>query len=543
MLHVHPPVICREQLFLATFYPAFFFSLQYPYLRKLSMTAFGAVWRSIRTRIFTISLLPVITLILVAVINYRHLSDLGQSAEQIMARNYRSIKAAQEAATILEHNRNIVLSQFFNGGNPDRTTDSSSDLGRALETCRLHIAERGESLLVEDLWRQYESYTKIIARYDPDDLASHAGEFTSLTAEMITRLNDLVELNERGMESAEQQTRKLAKRAQEQSLLILLLASGLILLLSFLFSGLIARPIRNLTDQLAARHEGGARYPFLPVRSEDEIGFLTTEFNRLFESLSRYDQHNAAILAVEKNKVRQAEEARARFIADLSHQLKTPMTSLAMSVNLLHDRRDRLSEEQIAMLLDTATDDCERMAKLLNELVDIARLEAMVRPAVREPIQVAELIQTSLRPLVKQAEEKGVNLLLEIEPDLPMIVLDTARFPWILTNLVGNGLRYTEPGGVITIGVTRQSGSFVFVCRDNGCGIDPRHLPHIFERYSQFAEREKMGTVGLGLAIVKEIIEQHGGGIQAESLPGQGTVFTFWIPEHKDSSNAESTLD
>ena len=179
----------------------------------------------------------------------------------------------------------------------------------------------------------------------------------------------------------------------------------------------------------------------------------------------------------------------------------------------------------------------------VRELVDIARLEAMVRPAVREPIQVAELIQTSLRPLVKQAEEKGVNLLLEIEPDLPMIVLDTARFPWILTNLVGNGLRYTEPGGVITIGVTRQSGSFVFVCRDNGCGIDPRHLPHIFERYSQFAEREKMGTVGLGLAIVKEIIEQHGGGIQAESLPGQGTVFTFWIPEHKDSSNAESTLD
>jgi len=506
------------------------------------MTAFGAVWRSIRTRIFTISLLPVMTLIFVAVINYRHLSNLGQSAEQIMARNYRSIKAAQEAANILENNRNVVLSQFFGGGNPDRTTNSSRDLARALETCRLHIAERGENLLVEDLWRQFEKYAAIMARYDADDLPSHVGEFTAVTAEMITRLNELVEMNEQGMELAEQQTRQLAKRAQRQSLVILLLAIGLILLLSFLLSGLIARPVRNLADQLAASHEGGARYPFLPVRSEDEIGLLTTEFNRLFESLARYDQHNAAILAVEKNKVHQAEEARARFIADLSHQLKTPMTSLAMSVNLLHDRRDRLSAEQISMLLDTATDDCERMAKLLNELVDIARLEAMVRPAVREPILVTELIHTSLRPLVKQAEEKGVNLVLEIEPDLPMIVLDTTRFPWILTNLVGNSLRYTDRGGVITISVTRQAGSFVFVCRDDGCGIDPRHLPYIFERYSQFAEREKMGTIGLGLAIVKEIIEQHGGGIQAESLPGQGTVFTFWIPEHKDNSNAESTL-
>ena len=91
------------------------------------------------------------TLIFVAVINYRHLSNLGQSAEQIMARNYRSIKAAQEAANILENNRNVVLSQFFGGGNPDRTTNSSRDLARALETCRLHIAERGENLLVEDL--------------------------------------------------------------------------------------------------------------------------------------------------------------------------------------------------------------------------------------------------------------------------------------------------------------------------------------------------------------------------------------------------------
>ncbi|SHO42796.1 sensor histidine kinase [Desulfopila aestuarii] len=507
------------------------------------MTAFGADWRSIRTKIFTISLLPVMALILVAVINYRHLSDLGQSAEQIMARNYRSIKAAQEAANILETNRNILLSQFFGEGNPNQTTHSSRDLGRALETCRLHIAERGEKRLVEDLWYQYQKYNEIIARYDTDDLPSYVGEFTSLTSEMVIRLNDLVELNERGMELAEQQTRQLAKRAQRQSLVILLLAIGLILLLSFLLSGRIARPIRNLTDQLVANHKRGGRYPFLPVRGEDEIGLMTAEFNRLFESLSRYDQHNAAILAVEKDKVRQAEEARTRFIADLSHQLKTPMTSLTMSVNLLHDRRDRLTGEQISMLLDTATDDCERMAKLLNELVDIARLEAMVRPAVREPIMVTELIHTSLRPLVKQAEEKGVSLVLEIEPDLPVITLDTTRFPWILTNLVGNGLRYTDSGGVITIAVTRQSGSFVFVCRDNGCGIDPDHLPHIFERYSQFAEREKMGTIGLGLAIVKEIIEQHGGGIQAESLPGQGTVFTFWIPEHKDSSNAESIID
>jgi signal transduction histidine kinase len=83
----------------------------------------------------------------------------------------------------------------------------------------------------------------------------------------------------------------------------------------------------------------------------------------------------------------------------------------------------------------------------------------------------------------------------------------------------------------------------VFECSDTGCGIDPQYLPRIFDRYSQFSEREKLGTIGLGLAIVKEIIEQHGGDISARSRPGQGTLFTFWIPEQSEEINAQSAAD
>jgi signal transduction histidine kinase len=111
----------------------------------------------------------------------------------------------------------------------------------------------------------------------------------------------------------------------------------------------------------------------------------------------------------------------------------------------------------------------------------------------------------------------------------------------VLTNLVGNALRYTEKGGEITIKVERRQGSFYFQCSDTGCGIDPQHLTRIFDRYSQFSEREKLGTIGLGLAIVKEIIEQHGGDISAQSRPGQGTAFTFWIPEQTGVTDAKST--
>ena len=497
------------------------------------------IHRPIRFKIFAVSLLPIFALTIVAIINYRHLSALGQSAERIMSRNYASIKAAQQARQILEENRNRVLSFMFGEQSGELENLELQPLAEALAICREHIAESGENLIVDALSENYQRYSNIIDRINRAATAFQTEDFITLTTNLVASINALVEVNERGMERAEQETRMLAHRAQRHSLLFLLATIVLIILLSYGLSFRVAQPIRLLALRLAASRQGGERYPYLPVRSDDEIGLLTDEFNRLFKSLADYDQHNAAILAAEKLKVRHAEEARSRFIADLSHQLKTPMTSLAMSVNLLHEKRNRLTQEQITVLLETAKDDCSRMTNLLNELVDIVRLETMIKPVVREKLDVVKLIHECLKPLKKNAEEKGINLNLDIPPDLPPITLDSRRFPWVLTNLVGNALRYTERDGLISIKVERRQEFFYFQCSDNGCGIDPQHLPHIFDRYTQFSEREKLGTIGLGLAIVKEIIEQHGGDITAESRPGQGTTFTFWIPENLEEFDAK----
>lgn len=497
--------------------------------------------RPIRIKIFFISLLPVMALVLVAVINYRYLHSLGQSAERIMSRNYISIKAAQQARQVLEENRNRVLAFMFRNEPDILKTLELEELEKALAVCREHIAESGENLIVDAFADNYQHYRTAVRHIVLADSPLPTQEFMNLTASIIADINALVDVNERGMELAEQDTRRLALRAQRHSLLFLFATIGLIILLSYWLSFRVAKPIRRLAQSLADSRQGGDRYPYLPVLSGDEIGLLTGEFNSLFKSLSEYDHHNTAILAAEKQKVRHAEEARSRFIADLSHQLKTPMTSLAMSINLLHEKRDKLSAEQVDVLLETAKDDCNRMTGLINELVDIARLEAMIKPAVLEQLDVTKLIRECLKPLERNAEDKGVRLTLDIEPDLPPITLDSLRFPWVLTNLVGNALRYTEKGGEITIKVERRQGSFYFQCSDSGCGIDPQHLTRIFDRYSQFSEREKLGTIGLGLAIVKEIIEQHGGDITAQSRPGQGTAFTFWIPEQTEVTDAKST--
>jgi len=218
------------------------------------------------------------------------------------------------------------------------------------------------------------------------------------------------------------------------------------------------------------------------------------------------------------------------------------MTSLSMSIGLLHERGGQLGGEKRAKLLKTAQEECMRLSSLVNELVDISRLETMTRPRHKETLDVAIVMEECLAPLMKQAEQKGVMLQIEIAEGLPKLTIDSFRFPWVITNLVGNALRYTERGGYIRFHVHQSGSRFYFKCSDTGSGIEAHYLPHIFDRFSQFSERGKSGTIGLGLAIVKDVIEQHRGDIRVESSPGKGTTFVFWIPA-EEGKGYEKSVD
>ncbi|MBN1276997.1 MAG: HAMP domain-containing histidine kinase, partial [Deltaproteobacteria bacterium] len=352
--------------------------------------------------------------------------------------------------------------------------------------------------------------------------------------DMIARLDDLVAINEEAMERAEQKTRLLAGHAQRNVVVLFTTIIIIILALSFFLSHRIAKPIMSLARSLSDAKEGSGNYPQISQTSNDEIGFLTDSFNSLFKRLELYDRHRDDIISSEKEKVRRSEEAKGKFIADISHQLKTPMTSLSMSIGMLYESGERLSEEKRSRLLETARDDSGRLSNLINELVDISRLEAMARPLIKESLDVGVVIKESLNPLLEQAEQKGVDLIIDVPENLPKLTIDSFRFPWVITNLVGNALRYTRAGGRILFNVNKRDSRFYFKCEDTGSGISPEYLSRIFDRFTQFSEREKSGTIGLGLAIVKDIIEQHGGDIEVESSLGKGTTFIFWIPVEKE---------
>ncbi len=489
----------------------------------------------IRFKIFLVSLAPTLALFAAALLNNQYLNDLGDSAEKILSQNYKSIRAAQEGRKMIEGIRNLLFEQL-SGKRIDRVVSQEmlTKLAASLTICRDNITEIGEKELINHLLERFACYRLL------SNSLNEAGDetwgndrytdFLARSSEMISLIDDLVVLNESAMERAEQQTRMLAQQAQRNAIALFGVIITAILALSYFLSYRIARPVMTLARHLSATQEGSGVYPTVYAETDDEIGFLTNAFNHLFSRLQEYDRHRDDILSAEKEKVRQAEEAKGRFIADISHQLKTPMTSLGMSIGMLHSRGNRLDSDKKKKLVATAHDDCNRLAALINELVDLSRLEAMSKPRIKETLDIAEVVLECLAPLTKQAENTGVSIHIDIPADLPRVTIDSFRFPWVLTNLVGNALRYTNHGGSISLKIEKQGSRFYFHCTDTGSGINPEYLPHIFDRFTQFSERGKSGTIGLGLAIVKDIIEQHGGDIQVQSKPGEGASFTFWIP-------------
>ncbi|MFH1251972.1 MAG: ATP-binding protein [bacterium] len=494
---------------------------------------------SIKTKIFLVILAPSLLLFLVIYLDYHNINDLGRSAELILSKNYKSIQAAQQIRQLIEEDRNTIILDVFLGQKAfPKKMQLSSDILRLLNVCKDNITEVGEKHIIDQLLKKYSEYQTLLSKLsenienqnDPSGSSQRYYGFISLTASIISDINELVLINEKAMEAAEQDTKRIASKALMYSIGLLIITIIFIAFFSYMLSARLSRPLTSLARILSEIKEGSGHYPQIPVTTNDEIGFLTSEFNRLFDRLKVYDQLSQDKLTAEKLKVRQTEEAKARFIADLSHQLKTPMTSLSMSVGMLTEKMDQMPPDTVKKLLETTKEDSARLAVLINELVDITRLDGMKMPGTRELLNIENVIHECLRPLLSQAEEKKIHLNIDIDPGLPAIAIDSLRFPWVITNLLGNAIRYTDNSGQITFKVRKQEDRYYFICSDTGVGIEEKYLPKIFERFTQFSERERSGTIGLGLAIVKEVVEQHGGSIRVDSKVGHGTTFTFWIP-------------
>jgi signal transduction histidine kinase len=305
----------------------------------------------------------------------------------------------------------------------------------------------------------------------------------------------------------------------------LLVGAGLIAGLTgaaLLFTGLISSMRRPLEDLVEAsgRLAGGDLDVRVKVGGLSETATLGGAFNEMAEELQRR--------AGERD---QLERMKDEFVLTASHELRSPLTSVQGFAELLLLEREKLSPRQ-AETVEVILDNTRHLVRLLNDLLDLARSDAgrlTIRP---EPTAAASLIEEAVRTMRAQLDSRGQALSVEVEADLPQVQADRDRIRQVLVNLLTNANEYCPEGASIGVKGCRSGAEIEIDVIDDGPGIPPEQLEHIFERFTRgdAGETQRVGGTGLGLAISKSLIELHGGSIDATSTPGGGSVFRIRLP-------------
>jgi PAS domain S-box-containing protein len=224
-----------------------------------------------------------------------------------------------------------------------------------------------------------------------------------------------------------------------------------------------------------------------------------------------------------------ANRAKDEFLGIVSHELRTPLSAALNAVRVL--RRAGTSDEQGRRLLDAIERSTHVQLRLIDDLLDVSRVVSGKLHLELKPIDLLPVVEDGVSALRHEAERKGIALHTRLEP-LPDAVLgDAARVQQIVLNLVGNAIKFTPPGGTVDVSLHGHDSRAVLSVRDNGRGIEPELLPHLFDRFRQGAAAKGQGGLGLGLAIVHHLVESHGGAIRAESAGlDRGAIFTVELP-------------
>jgi signal transduction histidine kinase len=288
------------------------------------------------------------------------------------------------------------------------------------------------------------------------------------------------------------------------------------LLLGVFLTRQITRPLKSLNTGAKHLSEGDLTYR-VKVHSNDEIGRVALSFN------------NMAV------KLENSEQSRRRLVSDVAHELRTPLTIIQGTVDGIKDGVFQPDEEH----LDSIREQTVLLTHLVNDLRDLSLAESGQLKLDRQPSDIVDLVQRKITQFEVNARQKNIRLVLQSQPAIPSISIDTRRIEQVLGNLLSNAIRHTPEGGQIQISLkiagsdlAAEKNSLVVSVSDTGEGIPAEDLPYIFERFYRVetSRSRSQGGAGLGLAIVKQMVQAHGGQVWVESQIGQSSTFYFLLP-------------
>ena len=283
--------------------------------------------------------------------------------------------------------------------------------------------------------------------------------------------------------------------------------------------------LRRLDQAITAFETDGFSHFTPPVdldtKSQDELGRLGHSFTLMAERITS-----------QVGNLKQTDALRRELVANVSHDLRTPIASLQGYLETLLMKDDSLSTEERRQYLAIALRHSERLGKLVTELFELAKLDSGHTELHREAFSPGELVQDVVLKFQLPAQRAGIRIETRIPPGLPFVDADIGLIERVLENLLDNAIRHTPKGGRIEVSLTTHNNHVEVQVTDTGCGIPPEELPYVFDRFYQVnkSEREANGGVGLGLAIAKRILDLHASSIKVISQPQSGTRFDFYLP-------------
>ena len=302
------------------------------------------------------------------------------------------------------------------------------------------------------------------------------------------------------------------------AIVLLVFAGGIAMILGYFLSSTVTERI-DLLKGAAEKLSQGDLQTRVPVQGRDEVSALAITFNQMAEQLQAADR-----------KKRELEGLRRDLIAWVSHDLQTPLTSMRAILEALSDGIVD-DPETVKRYLSTAQRDVRSLSALIDDLFQMAQLDAGGFPLHRAPASLNDLVSDTLESFTELAKQQGITLEGQVESDVDPVFMDTQAIGRVLNNLISNALRHTPPEGRVSVWVRRTGPRVEVTVGDTGEGIRAEDIPHIFERFYRGEKSRNRGTggAGLGLAIARGIVRAHGGEIWVESKAGKGTQFTFDI--------------
>lgn len=290
------------------------------------------------------------------------------------------------------------------------------------------------------------------------------------------------------------------------------------IIIGLAFARNLTKPLNNLISSVRRIAQGSTTESVI-VENDDEIGELALAFNQMSSQLAR------------------ANDARVQLFADISHELRTPITAIAGTLENKLVKNEACPPEEISTLYDEML----RLSGMVTELQNISRLDAGHMPISKTLIDFKTFFQDFLIIIEADAEARDIQVKVDLGEKLPYCYADPERLKQIVLNLVSNALRYTTNGGVVIFKAWSDKNNFIFSVSDTGIGMTEEECKHVFERFyrsDQSRARETGGT-GLGMAITQGLVLAHDGTINVKSTKGVGTTFTVTLPLYDEKAEAE----